>query len=266
MSENSLNQWSRQTQSLNRLSSWVEEYFNDYVMSMSAAGNALPVATDALTNVLRTPNSTLYCTNINAQTLLCPTNAATGLDVSWDATAGDGFDITLQYPWATNTAARFIFGAIGTEKRAFFLEVKATLQDVSGIGEFFFGFRKSEAYAAARATYTDYCGIAIIGAKIESASQVWSAWEILTDSTKTVADWAIFIGRVEVDAAGKVTLKSNYNPATSALVTTGVFYPITLAPDYSFTAALSVVPFIRAIQNTDISTLTVNYLKCGYMN
>lgn len=244
----------------------MENYFNDYVVGMAAAGNALPVATDATTNVLITPQGTLYATNINAQTLLAPVSAATGLNVSGDATAGDGFDITLQYPGATNAAAKFIFGAIGTEKLGFFVEVKATLQDVSGIGELFVGFRKNEAYAAARASYTDYVGVLVDGTKIEAATQVATGGETVTDSGKVVADGAALVMRVEVDYNGVASCFTNYNNTTGLLTTDGTVYKVAKVPPYTFTSGLSVVPFIRFIQDTDISTMTINYVKCGYLN
>ena len=86
MSENELKQVSRATRDLNLAASHVLEYFHDYVISMAAAGNALPVSTDTATNVVTTPKTVLYVTNIGTQTLLAPVSCATGLDIGGDQT------------------------------------------------------------------------------------------------------------------------------------------------------------------------------------
>lgn len=256
MSENTLNNWTIEERKLSRLSSNVEDYFQDYAISSGPLGNVLPVATDALCNVVRTPLSTLYCNNINAQTLLCPTVGATGISIAGDLTNTDGFDITLQ-PKA-QTDARFIY-TIGTDK-PFFIEAQFTVSDVSGVGELLIGFRKNEAYAAARATYADYFGIGLIGAKVELVSQVAGGGETITDTTMTVADAGVCTFRMEVDTNGvaKVFVKK------ASTVTTFVVPTVSL--DYTFTSALNVVPFIRFIHGADVcDTLVMNSLKAGYL-
>jgi hypothetical protein len=77
MTENSLKQVSRNTRDLNMDSSECFENFMDYVVGSVLAGNGIPVVTDAVTNIVATRRNTFYVTNINAQTLLTPANAAT---------------------------------------------------------------------------------------------------------------------------------------------------------------------------------------------
>jgi hypothetical protein len=107
MTENTLKQTSRKERDLNLASSSCNELFQDYVVSMAAAGNALPVNTDTATNVVTTPKTVLYSTNIGTQTALAPVSAATGLNISMDATNGEGIELNLQNPG--NTDAKFLF-------------------------------------------------------------------------------------------------------------------------------------------------------------
>lgn len=140
MTENTLKQTSRATRDLNADASSCLENFMDYVIASNLAGNGIPVVTDTVTNVVATRKNTFYATNIAAQTLLTPVNAPTGLDISGDATAGDGFEIGLQNP--SNTDAKFNF-KIGSEPVGFYLEAQITTADISGAAELLVGFRKA---------------------------------------------------------------------------------------------------------------------------
>lgn len=161
MTEQAMKQVSRKDRDLNSLNSNFYDNFTDRVMSAGPLGNILPVVTDAMTNVLRTPMSTLYSTNIAAQALFAPTNATlgTGLDIAGDATASDGFELNLQEP--TWTTGRFRF-TIGSEPVGFFIEAKFTVADVSGAAELLIGFHEVSAVKPARATYTDYALIGLV--------------------------------------------------------------------------------------------------------
>jgi hypothetical protein len=257
MTENALKQTSRATRDLNTDSSSCLENFMDYAIGAVLAGNGIPVVTDATTNILATRQNTFYVTNINAQTLLTPVNAATGLDISGDATAGDGYEITLQNP--SNTDAKFNF-KVGTEPVGFYLEAQITTADISGAAELLVGFRKAGVHANARATYTDYAYIGMIQADIKLATDLADAGETLTDTTMNAADAGQVTLRVEVTTDGKVSYFVK-NGATASLIKP------TVAVDYTFADATIVVPSIRLIQHSDITgTCIVNYIKCGYLN
>lgn len=257
MTENALKQTSRKDRDLNLASSSCIELFQDYVVSMAAAGNALPVATDATTNVVTTPKTVLYATNINAQTLLAPVSSATGLEIGGDQTAGDGFEIGLNYPG--NTDAKFNFKA-GSEPVGFFVQAEITVADVSGAAELLLGFRKSAAHANARATYTDYALMGLIGTDIKMVSKLNDATEVVVDSTQNGTDTEKLTLRVEVGSDRKV----RYSVAPTAA--SAIANP-TVTTEYTFDADDVIVPTLRLIQHADLTgSVVVNSLKCGYLN
>jgi hypothetical protein len=257
MTELTLKQTARMTRDLNTDASSCLENFVDYVVASVLAGNGIPVVTDAVTNIVATRKNTFYATNINAQTLLTPVNSATGLDISGDATAGDGYEITMQNPG--NTDAKFNF-TIDSEPVGFYLEACITTADISGAAELLVGFRKAGVHANARATYTDYAYIGMIQADIKLATDLNDAGETLTDTTMNAVDGGQVTLRVEVTTDGKVTYKVA-NGATASLITP------TVNLDYKFDTGDIVVPSIRLIQHSDITGACVlNYVKCGYIN
>lgn len=257
MTEQSLKQTSRATRDLNLESSSCLENFVDYPINADETGNALPVATDTKTNLVRTLKTLIYATNINAQTLLAPVGAATWLEIGWDQTNGDGFELGLQFP--AQTDAKFNF-KVGSEPVWFYIEAQLTVADVSGVAELLVGFRKSAAHANARATYTDYAYLGLIGADIKIATDVNDGTEVLTDTTLNAADlWTVTL-RVEVTTDGKVTYKVA-NTATAAMITP------TVSADFTFDNADVLVPSIRFIHASDVAgSVVLNYLKCGYLN
>lgn len=264
MTQLDVKQVDRKTRDLNMSASQLIDYFTDRAFAMWPLGNVLPVSTDALTNVVRTPNSNLYCRNINAQTLLAPTTVATGLSIAGDLTATDGFDIGLNEPNQANS--RFVF-TVGSEPVGFYIEARFTIADVSGVAELLLGFRKLGASAAARSSYTDYAYAAIIGSAIETATRLNSGSEALVDSTNDIADTNAITLRVEVDSAGKVSFFTSYDLVAGALDTSGKLYAPKVSQTFTFDSGDMVVPNIRFIHDTDVvDTLVMNYLKCGYLN
>lgn len=255
--ENTITQVDRKTRALNLASNHVDELFQDYVVSMAGAWNALPVATDATTNVVTTPKTVLYATNIETQTLLAPVSCATWLEIGGDQTNGDGYEITLQNPG--NTDAKFLFTA-WSEPVGFFIEARFTVADVSWVAELLIGFRKNEAFQKARATYTDYALIGLVGAKIETATDLNNAGESLVDSTQTVADAGVVTLRVEVDSDRKVHFTCA-NSSTATMATP------TVSQEFTFDDADVLVPCIRFLHGSDVAgSVVMNYLKVGYLN
>lgn len=257
MTELTLNQIDRKTRELNMESSYLFDNFTDRIIARGPLGNVLPVATDATTNVISTPKSILYCTNIQEQLLLCPTNVATGLNIGGDQANGDGFEIRFQEP--AQADARFLF-VIDSEPVGFFIEATFTVADISGVAELLVGFVKNDAYQAVRTVYTDYALIGCIGADIKIATDLNDAGETLTDTTENVADAGQVTLRVEVDSYGNVTYKCA-NSATAVLDTP------TVTLDYTFDTGDTVVPVIRFLNDSDVAgTVVLNSLECGYLN
>ena len=264
MAELTLKQTSRKSRDLNREASWVYDNFTDRAIGAGPLGNVLPVTTDALCNVVRTPNSTLYCNNINAQTLMCPTSTGTGLLISGDLTNTDGFCIGLNEP--NQADSKFVF-TVGSEPASFFIEARFTIADVSGVTNCAIGFRKVEVYKAARASMADYALAGCFGALSKSATQVAGGGESLVSTGVATTDGIEITYRVEVSTDGKVKFLSSYNPATSALDTTGALYELKVSQDYTFTNALAITPVIHVLHAaTSPGLITMQYLKAGYMN
>lgn len=260
MTELTLNQVDRKTRELNQESSYLCDNFTDRCMSAGPLGNVLPVVTDTATNVIRTPKSTIYSTNIAEQTLICPVHVATGLNIAGDQTASDGFELTFQEPGQTD--ARFIF-TIGSEPVGFFIDALITVADVSGAAELLIGFRKNATVEAARATYTDYALIGLVQADIKIATDLNDAGETLTDTTMNASDTVQFRLRVEVDVDGNVIYKV---ANTAALVASGLIDP-TVSAEYTFDDGDTVVPCIRILQHSDLTgTAVINKLEIGYLN
>jgi hypothetical protein len=258
MSENTLKQIDRFTRDLNADASSCIENFMDYVVGSNLAGNGIPVATDATTNIVATRKNTFYVTNIETQTLLSPVNSSTGLNIAGDATGGDGYEINLQNPG--NTDAKFNF-TVGSEPVGFYLEAQITTADISGAAELLVGFRKAGVHANARATYTDYTYIGMIQADIKLATDLADAGETLTDTTMNAVDGGQVTLRLEVTTDGKVTYLIKNGVAVTE------FVKPTVNLDYTFADATIVVPSIRLIQHSDITgACIVNYVKIGYIN
>lgn len=258
-----IKQVGRKTRDLNRLSSNVEEYFVDRAIAMWPLGNVLPVSTDALTNVVKVWDATLYARNINAQTLLAPTTVATGLSIAGDLTATDGFDIGLNEP--NQARARHVF-KVDSEAAGFFIEAQFTVADVSGVAELLIGFRKLGASAAAISSYTDYAYVGINGASIYSRTRLNNGTASAVDSTSTVADGVAIVLRVDVSKNGVTKFWTNVSP-TDWSVSTTQMYGLKVDQDFKFDTEDLLVPNIRFIHDTDVcDTLVMNYLKCGYLN
>lgn len=257
-------QIARKTRDLNQLSNNVIDYFIDRAISAGPLGNVLPVSTDEAVNVVRTPLSTLYCMNIEAQTLLAPTTVATGLSIAGDLTDANGFDIALNEP--NQERARFVY-EVGAEPVGHFLEAQFTVGDVSGVGELLLGFRKLGADAKAISSYSDYAYVGLAGADLQSQTRLNTGTASDVDSTSDVADGVALVLRVEVDTAGNVTFLTNINPDDDSVDSTGKLYGLKVSQDFQFDDGDSIVPNIRFIHDSDVcDTLVMNYLKAGYLN
>jgi hypothetical protein len=152
------------------------------------------------------------------QTIIAPVMDATGLLVSGDLTATEGFE----YNWGVLATSRHAF-TIGTSA-AFFMEMKYTVADVSGAAPYMIGFRKQEANNATLATYTDYAmigldAVASVG-NVVIKTELNSAGTTNTNTTDAWADAASHTMRINVSAAGVVTyLIDGVAPSVTAAFT-----------------------------------------------
>lgn len=233
----------------------VNELYNnfksEYFVGASESGKALPVTTDAVVNTMTFKDGTqLKVRNINAQTLILPAPSNLGLDIAGDQTATDGWEISPTY--AGNTNDPFLF-TVGTSAPFYF---KATLNiaNVSGTAECLIGFRKNAAFAAALSTYTDYALVNANAGNIFTSTRLASASAVNVDSTINVADGVSITFEVRVDQFGVVQfLIDGVNP--------------TVDQDYTFANGTIVMPFVRLIQDTDLTgAVYLSNVEIGYLD
>jgi hypothetical protein len=140
------------------------------------------------------------------QTIIKPVMTATGLLISGDETATEGFEYNFG---AARANSRHSF-TIGTSP-AFFLEWSFRADDISGLEPCYCGFRRTQANQAVGniALYTDFVayglndGIAPGDAAI--STQLNTGGLVNTDTNDAWADTATHTLRINVSAAGVVT-------------------------------------------------------------
>lgn len=229
---------------------WDQKYFLELfnvnpVMSSVLGTACTGVAGDH--NVLYTAKNAFDWYVIGTQTILAPPLDAFGLNLVQDFTApgdvGDGMELRMGV--TSLSPASFIIGT----SAAFFIEVEFKAQDASGADPLIVGFAKAQAFDATLANYTDFVSIGIVGvaAKIQLQTQKTTAGVVTTDTTQTVSDGVAVRFAIKVSSAGVVTYLVNSAAPT-----------VTAA--YTFTTALTVLPFIRFAQAADITT----YASCDY--
>lgn len=236
---------------------WDDKYFFDQfsvqpVTAKVSGGAATGTAGD--NNVLYTRNGAYEWNVIGTQTILAPAkdSGGFGLNLVQDNTAADGIELSLGQT-ATSPAA-FV---IGTDA-AFFMRCQFKVEDASGVNPLIMGFRKAQAFDATLANYTDFVSVGIVGTSnpnlIKLQTQIGTAGVVATDTTQTWADAATHYLTVLVSSAGVVTYQID-----------GAAPTVTAA--YTFTNALTVVPFIRFTEAADVTTYAaINWLEIGYQS
>jgi hypothetical protein len=189
-----------------------------------------------------------YCI-LGTQTITGPCLEATGargLDMTLDETnADDGWEMTNGILSRGNSD--ILIGRDGG-----YFKVNFYLEDVSGTDDCAVGFRKAEAYQANIDDYADMACLNVISGTITIETIVGGAATTSTSTTNTWADLATKTLEVYVSTAGVVTYKI-----------TGVAPTVTAA--FTFTAGLSVVPFMYFLQNTDLTKIHINSWECGLL-
>jgi hypothetical protein len=232
---------------------WDNKYFFDDfqtnpISAKVGGGAATGVAGD--NDVLATSKGFYEYFIIGTQTTLAPVLDSYGLNMAMTGTDGQGIELCLGV--TALSPARFI---IGTDA-AFFFKAQFKMQDVSGCNPLIIGFRKVAAFDATLANYTDFVSVGVVGTAspntIYIQTQKATAGVVQTDTTQTIADGVAVNFTVKVSAAGVVTYLVNDAAPT-----------VTAA--YTFTTALSVIPFLRFTEASDESTYaSCNYFEIGY--
>ena len=174
-----------------------------------------------------------------------------GLNLAPDATSTHGVEYGTGITPQNNY--NFLIDTSGNTTPAFFIKGVFKVATVAGC-TLELGFRKQQAYATALATYTDFASFGSIAGEFESQTQIATAGVVTTDSTQAATDATQFEIGVLVDAYGNVTYTLNGQKPT-------------VVAAYQFANALTVVPFLRIIQNaTTTATASCNYFECGFQS
>ena len=212
-----------------------------------AVGGGAASDTAQTANAMLFPETAFEYAAIGTQTLTAPVLTATGLDIGMDQTNNDGVEITQ----GITAKSRRAF-TIGTSP-AFFVRLKFKIEDVSGSDQFGVGFRKTQAYQAAIASYTDKAFIGSVSGDIKINTLLNNAGGVITDTTQDWADGETHTLKVIVSAAGVVT----YQIDGAAPTATAAF---------TFDNGDIVVPFIWMINDSDVvGTAELIEYECGYV-
>jgi|2_EtaG_2_1085320.scaffolds.fasta_scaffold17631_4 hypothetical protein len=228
----------------------IVEEFKGHALAGLKAGTAGdgaygdPTGTAGDENILLTDKNYFEYHILGTQTLLAPVVDASGLDLQLDATANDGIELTA----GILTSSKSTF-TVGTDA-AFEFSATVEIQDVSGTDDFVIGFRKLEAYQANVDDYDEMAAINVESGDIKLETILNGAATTTTDTTDNWADGESKVVTVKVDAAGKVT----YAIDGAA--------PTTVA-GFTFDDAEVVIPFIYALQDTDLTNIYVSKWECG---
>lgn len=222
-----------------------ENFQNNGATSKNGGGAAGGTAGDE--NVLVLPTTAFEYHVLGTQTITAPIITASGLDMgSMDQTANDGLE--LNHGVLSSQIPAFV---VGTDA-AFFLRVRFSIADVSGTDDCAVGFRKVEANQANIDDYADMAVLNVIAGNITIETIVGGAATVSTDTTDNWADAATHELLVNVSAAGVVTYQIDGQAPT-----------VTAA--YTFTDALTVMPFFYFLEDTDIAgAVPVMIWECGY--
>lgn len=230
---------------------WDQNYWFDNFKvnpTTSKVGGGAATGTAGDNNVLFTQFGQYEWNVIGTQTILAPKAGTVGLNLVQDVTNGDGIELCTGVTALSPNA--FTIG----ESPAFFFQTVFTVQDVSGVNPLIIGFRKLQAFDATLANYTDFAAIGIVGtaAKIQTETQLNTGGVVTTDSTQTVSDATAFQLKVKVSASGVVTYEFNYQEPT-------------VVAAFTFDDGDIVIPFIRMVESTDLSTsVDISWFEVGF--
>ena len=219
----------------------LETFEQDPVTSKKAGGAATGVEGDE--NVLCMGSNMFEYHIIGTQTILAPVLAANGLAVTMDETTGDGIELTQGILARSKQAM-----VIGTD--AFYLKCRAYIETVAECAELAVGFRKAEAYQALIDNYVDMAVLNSIIGTITIETIVGGAATTSTSTTDTWADGESHTLEVYVSRGGVVTYKID-----------GVAPTVTAA--FTFTDALTVVPFFHFLHGGTPAAVVIRSWECG---
>jgi len=208
----------------------IAEFFDNNFVIQGPLG-AVPATTANLKNKLYTGYGNLFNhTNIGTQTIVAPTQGATGLLIEQDATATEGAHYSAEV--VTACPKEFV---VGKQEVTFIF--KATATTVANI-VLLAGLRTKEAYAADFNDYTNMvaAGTGAAGTAFSTYGILSNAATVVTATGANAADATLFTIRITVDLNGLCAVYVNdvkanvYSAGTTAL---------------SFVAGTVLIPFFQ---------------------
>jgi hypothetical protein len=178
-------------------------------------------------------------------------STAFGLNLAPDATNTHGVEINTGFTALNNFT--FLIDTSGNTTNAFFLTGQFKIATIAGC-TLEMGFRKVQANNATLSSYTDFAAIGSIAGLIETQTQIATGGVITTNTTQVPVNATMFQIKVLVDNKGNVTYQLNGQP------------PTTTVP-YQFQNGITVMPFLRIVQNGTTSAYAAcNYFECGFQS
>ncbi len=227
----------------------------DQVATLTATGLVRATTGDLLHHTY-TPGGNIFGTvALGTQTIAIAVVAA-GLDVSGDQTDNDGYEIFTNFAGATGRP--FIIG----NDPAFYMKVKFTVANVSGLDTLLCGFRRASVNLG---TYTDYQDYAALGWNTSAADALiktltgLNGTDVGTTTTNTIADTVALTIKVLVSAAGVVTYQHD-------AVLPGTLAAPTATTAFTFDNGDPVIPFFHFLQGTgaDAGAITIQSFEVGF--
>ena len=233
---------------------WDKYFFSNTSVNpvISKLGGGAAAGASAETDIWTDARSIFEYYNIVGNTNLGPTlDGSFGLNLATDATSTHGVEYNTGTTPQNNYT--FLIDTSGNTTPAFFL--KGTFKMTTANGALVqIGFRKLAANNATLGNYTDFATLGIITGTFETQTQLSTGGVITTSTTQTGTDATAFEIAVKVDSMGNVTYELNGQPPTVTV-------------PYQFQNNITVMPFLRIIQNaTTTATVSSNYFECGFQS
>jgi predicted RecA/RadA family phage recombinase len=220
-----------------------EEFESPAVCAKQAGGAAS--GTNGDVNVAALEDNVFEYFMIGTQTILGPSISADGLLCSLDLTNNDG----VEYSQGITARSRAAF-VIGTSP-AFYLKVGLKVADVSGSDICAVGFRKTQAYQAAFADYTDKATLNKNSGDIYVTTALNNGEDSATDTQDKWADGESHVLEVYVSAAGVTTFKIDGAAPTATAA-------------FTFDTGDVVVPFLHLLHDaTTPGAVHLTHWECG---
>ena len=234
--------------------STVAEFFDNNFVIQGPLG-AVPVLTANLKNKVLTGYGNLFNHyNINAQTIVAPSQGATGLLIEQDANATDGAHYCTEV--GTSAPKEFVVG-----KQSITVVFKATCTTVANI-VLMAGLRKKEAYTANFDDYNELAaaGTGPAGTNLYTYGILTNAITVATNTGLSAVDATQFTVIVKVAKSGLVSMYINdtkvnvYSAGTTALIVPAgtVLIPFFQYTNLNSVAAVPNVQELLALPNSNV--------------